>query len=118
MFHQRRIDPAANWPVPAPVPTFTQPVLAVTSYTPYGTALPRSLSAKSCTFTLRGVPAGSHSAPPLAKLPTSSFFFVSTEMTGSAADWNAGTCALMYRNWASRSGCCFPSTVLALPCRL
>ena len=98
MFHQRRIDSTANWPVSAPVPTFTQPVLAVTSYTPYGTALPRSLSAKSCTFTVRGVPAGSYSAPPLAKFPTSSFFFVSTEMTGSPADWNAGTCALMCRN--------------------
>src|SRR6266545_1958388 len=53
-------------PVSASVPTFTQPVLAVTSYTPYGTALPSSLSAKSCTFTLRGSPAGSQSAPPLA----------------------------------------------------
>ena len=53
-----------------------------------------------------------------AKLPTNSFFFASTEMTGSPDAWNALTCVLMYWNWASRSGCCLPSTVLALPCKL
>ena len=33
-FHRRRIDSTANWPVSASVPTFTHPVLAVTSSTP------------------------------------------------------------------------------------
>ena len=102
----------------ASVPTLTHPVFAVTSWTPYGVALPRSLSAKSCTLTRSGAPAGIHSTPLFAKLPTNSFFFASTEMTGSPVAWNAATCSLMYPNWASRSGCCLPSTVLALPCKL
>src|SRR5664279_2871201 len=85
---------------------------------PYGVALPRTGSAKSCTFTRSGAPAGIHSTPLFAKFPTNSFFFASHEMTGSPDPWNAATCVLMYRNWASRSGCWRPSTVLALPCRL
>src|SRR5664280_2297746 len=77
-----------------------------------------SLCTKSWTFTRSGLPAGIHSAPPVAKFPTSSRLFASTEITGSPPAWNALTCALMYRNWASRSGCCLTSTVLALPCKL
>src|SRR6266516_4978315 len=30
----------------------------------------------------------------------------------------SSACAAIYRNWASRSGCCLPWSVLALPCRL
>src|SRR5260370_23264693 len=41
------------------------------SCTPYGIALTSSLSMKSCTLTCSGSPAGRHSAPPLAKAPTS-----------------------------------------------
>src|SRR6266496_3145522 len=45
-------------------------------------------------------------------------FLVSALITGCPAAWNSRTCSLMNRNCPSRSGCCFPSTVLALPCRL
>ena len=43
---------------------------------------PSSGSGKSWTRTSSVVPFGRHSLPPLRKGPTSSFFFVSTEMTG------------------------------------
>ena len=52
------------------------------------------------------------------KLQTSSFFFVSTEMTGWPSFWKARTLRSMRRNCASRSGCRRPSTVLRLDCRL
>src|SRR5260370_40491517 len=69
---------AVSWPVP----TLTQPVLLLISYTPYGTARFNLGSMKSCTLTSSGVPLGLHSRPAFLKLPTNSFFFVSTEMTG------------------------------------
>ena len=65
-----------------------------------------------------GWPWGRHSRPAFLNSPTSSFFLVSTLITGSAVSWWALTCSLMYRNCASRSGCRWPSMVLALPCRL
>ena len=46
-------------------------------------ALPSPGSMKSWTLTGSGWPLGCHSRPPLWKSPTSSFFLVSTEMTGS-----------------------------------
>src|SRR3984893_6908183 len=55
--------------------------------------------------------------PPFLKLPINSFFLVSTEMTGWAADWAAITWALMCSNCALRSGWLAPSSVLRLTCR-
>ena len=52
------------------------------------------------------------------RLHHSSFFLVSTEMTGSPAAWNAFTSALMCSNCALRSGWPVPSRVFALACRL
>src|ERR1700730_11010862 len=49
--------------------------------------------AKSCTRTGSGCPLGRNSRPPFLKSPTSSFFFVSTEITGCPAAWNAFTVA-------------------------
>src|ERR1700693_5344306 len=48
---------------------------------PYGTARASSLIRKSCTRTASGSPCGRHSRPAFLKSPTSSFFFVSTEIT-------------------------------------
>ena len=45
-------------------------------------ARPRSLIRKSWTRTSSGSPCGRHSRPPFLKSPTSSFFFVSTEIAG------------------------------------
>src|SRR5271166_5961185 len=73
---------------------------------------------KSCTWTGSGRPFGRSSRPPFLKSPTSSFFFVSTEITGWPAAWNAFTSALMYSNCASRSGWLTPSRVLLFACRL
>src|SRR6516162_1008374 len=55
--------------------------------------------------------------PPFLKLPISSFFFVSTEMTGCCRTCAATTFALMYSNWALRSGWCDPSSALRLDWR-
>ena len=52
---------------------------------PYGIALPAASEGKSWTLTRSGCPLGRHSAPPLAKLPTFSFFLASTDTTGSPA---------------------------------
>ena len=71
----------------------------------------KSLSAKSCTFTASGSPCGRHSRPLFLKHPTSSFFLVSTEITGSPAARNAETCRAIASNWPSRSGCALPSRV-------
>src|SRR6266849_451132 len=73
---------------------------------------------KSCTRTASGWPIGRHARPAFLKSPTNSFFFVSTEITGWPAAWNCRTCAVMWRNWASRSGCGGPSRVLRLACKL
>src|SRR5207247_10973684 len=48
----------------------------------YGMALPSAGSGKSWTLTGSGCPLGCHSRPPFLKLPTNSFFLVSTETTG------------------------------------
>src|ERR1035437_3141832 len=55
---------------------------------PYGTARPSLGSIKSCTLTASGDPLGRHSRPLFLKFLTSSFFLVSTEMTGSSAATN------------------------------
>ncbi len=57
-----------------------------------------SAMAKSCTRTGCGCPLGRNSRPPFLKSPTSSFFFVSTEITGCPAAWNAFTVALTCSN--------------------
>ena len=49
---------------------------------PWGIAFPSSLSLKSCTRTSSGSPFGRHSLPAFLKSPTSSFFLVSTLITG------------------------------------
>src|SRR3954471_17807951 len=85
---------------------------------PYGTARPSSLIKKSCTRTSSGEPFGRHARPAFLKSPTSSFFLVSTEITGSPAASARVTCALMKANCASRSGCRPPSRVLALALQL
>src|SRR5659263_521232 len=58
--HQRRSVETANAEVSWSRPTDTQPVLAATSYTPYGIALPTVGSGKSCTCARSGLP-----GPPL-----------------------------------------------------
>ena len=50
---------AVSWSVP----TDTHPALVPTSYTPYGLALPSSVSMKSWTLTCSGSPLGCHSRP-------------------------------------------------------
>src|SRR5664280_1986629 len=50
-----------------------------------------------------GLACGHPLGPAGREVPTSSRFFASTEITGSPSAWNALTCALVYRNWASRS---------------
>src|SRR5215218_2649412 len=85
---------------------------------PYGTARPSSLIRKSWTRTSSGWPWGYHSWPPVLKSPTSSFFFVSTEITGCCSASAAETLWLMSANCASRSGWLLPSLVLQLACRL
>src|SRR4051795_1479516 len=85
---------------------------------PYGTARPSSLIRKSCTRTSSGWPWRRHSRPPFLKSPTSSFFFVSTEITGCCSASAAETLWLMSANCASRSGWLPPSLVLQLACRL
>lgn len=78
--------------------------------------MPTFGSGKSCTSTRTGSPLGWYSLPLLARLPTTSFFFVSTLTTG----WPASRCAfaswLMWWNWASLSSFWAPSTSLAGAC--
>src|SRR3954471_13102200 len=100
------------------MPRLTHPAFAAMSSAPEGATLPSSGRAKSCTRTASGWPLGRSSRPPFLKSPTSSFFFVSTEIAGWPAVWQAFTRALMYSNWASRSGWLVPSRVLRLACRL
>src|SRR6185312_12452117 len=82
------------------------------SYTPYGIALPRASEGKSWTSTFSGWPLGCHSRPPFLKLPTNSFFFVSTEIVGTPCTTQSVAVLLMCSNCAFRSGCCVPSTDL------
>ena len=67
---------------------------------------------------LLGLPCGRHSRPAFLKSPTSSFFLVSTEITGCPPPARRVTLALMCANCASRSGWSPPSRVLRLACRL
>src|SRR5271165_6004408 len=85
---------------------------------PYGTARPSSLIRKSCTRTPSGSPCLRQSRPAFLKSPTSSFFFVSTEIAGWFSVMAALTASLMTWNCASRSGLSAPSRVLLLACRL
>src|SRR3990172_8195715 len=66
-------------------------------------ALPRDASWKSCTRTVSGWPLGRQVRPAFLKSPTSSFFFVSTEIAGCPRIWNRRTNVLMYSNCAFRS---------------
>src|SRR6266404_3665536 len=88
---------AVSWSTP----TLTQPELA----------------ARSWTRTASGLPCGRYSRPLLRKSPTSSFFLVSTEITGCFSARAAATWVLMRLNCASRSGWLSPSLVLRLACR-
>src|SRR5262245_58611947 len=115
LYHQARIALTANAAVSWSTPTLTNPSSAPTSYTPYGMAL-GTPPGKACPLTCTGCPAGCHSRPLLAYSPTSSFFFVSTEMTGSPAARNRPATVLMCPNCASRSGCCAPSLVVNVAC--
>ena len=85
---------------------------------PYGVTFPRALSGKSWPRTRTGSPSGRHSRPRCAYCPTCSFFLASKLMTGSHAARNSRAVPPMYRNWASRSGCCLPSIVIEFPCVL
>jgi len=60
-------------------------------------ALPLPRCGKSCTDTRSAFPLGSHLRPLFLKAPTSSFFFVSTEITGSPARRKAFTCITGYQ---------------------
>src|SRR5215475_1449937 len=82
---------------------------------PYGIAL-GTPPGKSCPLAGTGSPVGCHSRPLLAYSPTSSFFLVSMEITGSPASRNCCATVLMNPNWASRSGCDAPSLVLKTAC--
>ena len=70
------------------------------------------------TSTNSGSSLGRHSRPPFLKLPTSSFFLVSTEITGVPCSMHRFAVPLMCSNCALRSGCCAPSTALLGACRL
>src|SRR5262249_42355764 len=101
------------------VDAHTHPALVVRDIIhPIGNRLPSFLSRKSWTRTWSGSPWGRHSRPAFLKSPTNSFFFVSTEITGWQRFWKRRAWALMYSNWALRSGCCRPSRVLQLACKL
>lgn len=72
---------------------------------------------KSCTSASSGRPLGYHSLPAFLKFPASSFFFVSTEITGSRRRRNEAAVALMCSNCSLRSGCAAPSCLLRTACR-
>ena len=96
-----------------PVPTFTNPVLAPASQTPYRIACPPCSPGKEWPRTFTGAPSGRHSRPACAYSPTSSFFLASTLITGCPAARCSLAWAAIYRNRASRSGCRRPSMTLA-----
>src|SRR6266545_4891231 len=75
---------------------------------PSGTALWAPCSGKSWAPTPTGCPARCHSCPAAAYSPSTSFFLVSTLITGCPAAVNSLTRPLLYRNCASRSGCRAP----------
>ena len=86
------------------------------SKTPYGIAFPSASLGKSCTRTAGGVAFGCHSRPAFAKFPTSSFFLVSTEITGCPVFRNRSAVALMCSNCSLRSGWTVPSCRLRTDC--
>jgi hypothetical protein len=57
--------------------------------------MPRLCPGKSCVRVATGWPSGRHSRPAFLNSPTSSFFLVSTLITGSPASWRALACSLM-----------------------
>src|SRR3990172_2215916 len=73
---------------------------------PYGKARPRASVGKSWSSTSRS----SHrqARPPFLKLPTNSFFFVSTLITGHPCRWNRRRRRPNRRNCWSRYGSFFP----------
>src|SRR5947207_6757267 len=64
---------------------------------------------QSWTRTSSGSPCGCPSRPAFLKSPTSSFFFVSTEITGCLRSWNASTTAVICSHCALRSRWELPS---------
>lgn len=83
---------------------------------PYGTARPNASAGKSWTFTASA--ARFQARPAFLKLPTSSFFLLSTLTCGNPAAVNVARWRAMYWNCVSRSGwVARPSTCLALACR-
>lgn len=80
--HHRRIGRNANVAVSWSIPTLAHPSLRLRSYTPSGVAFPFWGMRKSWTRTGSGSPCGRHSRPPFLESPTSSHFFVSTEIAG------------------------------------
>src|SRR4030042_610226 len=79
---------------------------------PYGSARPRAKLGKSWSSTSRS----SHrqARPPFLKLPTNSFFFVSTLIIGQPCRWNRRRRRPNRRNCRSRNGSCFPPSRLRL----
>ena len=74
---------------------------------------------KSCTLTRSGWPRGSHSRPPFLNWPTSSFFLVSTLITGSPVDDVVAGLVVEIAELGVAIGMGGkPSIVLALACRL
>ena len=57
-------------------------------------------------------------ASPFLTLPINSFFFVSTEITGTPRSMESFALALMCSNCALGSGCCAPSTDSFGDCKL
>ena len=77
---------------------------------PNGVTLPSTGSGKSWSRTRTGSPCGRQARPARQNPPSCSFFFPSTLITGPPAAVNCAITALTCRNWASRSGCCCPSS--------
>ena len=115
-FHQRRMLSTANAAV-SWVDAETDPaVIGGDVVDPIWRGLAEFGIMKSCTRTASGSPLRRSSRPPFLKSPTSSFFFVSTEIAGWPAAWKAFTAALICSNCALRSGLLAPSRVLPLAC--
>ena len=72
---------------------------------------------ESCTRTRSGSPLGRHSRPAFLKSPTSSFFLVSTQITGCPVDRALGDRVDVLKLRVA-VGVLRPSRVLTLACRL
>ena len=70
------------------MPTLTQPSVGGNVIDAIGRHLAEFRVDEIMDANLSGLPSGCHSRPPFLKSPTSSFFLVSTEITGSPAAWN------------------------------